>query len=63
VTRVQRRSAGRAACCASSAGRPARAAPQRGGLLDLRFDTLLLGDGVPILTGAHAALAALVRTF
>lgn len=32
-------------------------------LLDLDFDTILCGDGVPILTGAHAAVERLVATF
>jgi len=32
-------------------------------LLELDFDSLLLGDGVPILTGARAKLEALVATF
>ena len=32
-------------------------------LLDLDFDTLLCGDGAPILTGAKAAVERLVRTF
>ena len=33
------------------------------GLLDLDFDALLFGDGVPILRGAKARLAELVATF
>ena len=33
------------------------------GLLDLDFDALLFGDGVPILKGAKARLAELVATF
>jgi glyoxylase-like metal-dependent hydrolase (beta-lactamase superfamily II) len=32
-------------------------------LLDLDFDTLLVGDGVPILSGAKERLRALVDTF
>ena len=32
-------------------------------LLDLDFDVLLVGDGVPILSGAKARLAELVATF
>jgi glyoxylase-like metal-dependent hydrolase (beta-lactamase superfamily II) len=32
-------------------------------LLDCDFDTLLVGDGEPILTGAHARLAELVAGF
>jgi len=32
-------------------------------LASVDFDSLLLGDGVPILSGAKAALAALVETF
>jgi len=32
-------------------------------LLDLDFDTLLVGDGEPILSGAHAAVERLVATF
>jgi glyoxylase-like metal-dependent hydrolase (beta-lactamase superfamily II) len=32
-------------------------------LLALEFDTLLVGDGVPILTGAHERVAELVATF
>ncbi|HEY8513890.1 MAG TPA: MBL fold metallo-hydrolase [Candidatus Binatia bacterium] len=32
-------------------------------LLALDFDTLLVGDGTPILTGAHERLAELVATF
>jgi glyoxylase-like metal-dependent hydrolase (beta-lactamase superfamily II) len=30
---------------------------------DLDFDALLVGDGAPILSGGHAALANLVKTF
>jgi glyoxylase-like metal-dependent hydrolase (beta-lactamase superfamily II) len=33
------------------------------GLLSLDFDTLLVGDGVPLLSGAHAAVERLVATF
>ena len=33
------------------------------GLLDLDFDTLLVGDGEPILDGAKERLEELVRTF
>ena len=33
------------------------------GLLDLHFDVLLFGDGVPILHDAHARLRELVATF
>ena len=32
-------------------------------LLELDFDTLLVGDGVPILEGAHEQLHALVAGF
>jgi glyoxylase-like metal-dependent hydrolase (beta-lactamase superfamily II) len=32
-------------------------------LLDLDFDTLLVGDGAPILTGAHESLRALVESW
>jgi hypothetical protein len=32
-------------------------------LLDLDFDTLLVGDGVPIIEGAKERLQALVQTF
>ncbi|MFN8644513.1 MAG: MBL fold metallo-hydrolase [Candidatus Binatia bacterium] len=32
-------------------------------LLDLDFETLLVGDGAPLLSGARAELAALVATF
>jgi glyoxylase-like metal-dependent hydrolase (beta-lactamase superfamily II) len=32
-------------------------------LLELDFDTLLVGDGVPVLTGARLALQRLVATF
>jgi hypothetical protein len=32
-------------------------------LLELDFDTLLFGDGTPILTGARGRLAELVKTF
>jgi hypothetical protein len=32
-------------------------------LLDLDFDTLLVGDGTPILTGAKAQLNELVADF
>ena len=33
------------------------------GLLDLDFDILLVGDGVPILSGAKDRLRELVKTF
>ena len=33
------------------------------GLLQLDFDVLLFGDGVPILADARARLAELVETF
>jgi glyoxylase-like metal-dependent hydrolase (beta-lactamase superfamily II) len=42
---------------------PARLRQSVRNLLELDFDTLLFGDGVPILTGARAKLEALVQTF
>ena len=42
---------------------PARLRTSVTHLLELDFDTLLFGDGVPILDGAHARLEALVATF
>jgi hypothetical protein len=42
---------------------PARLRESVRNLLELDFDTLLFGDGVPILTGARARLEALVATF
>jgi glyoxylase-like metal-dependent hydrolase (beta-lactamase superfamily II) len=42
---------------------PARLRGSVRGLLDLDFDALLFGDGVPILHGAKARLAELVETF
>ena len=42
---------------------PARLRQSVRNLLELDFDTLLFGDGVPILTGAKAKLEALVQTF
>jgi glyoxylase-like metal-dependent hydrolase (beta-lactamase superfamily II) len=42
---------------------PARLRDSVRNLLELDFDTLLFGDGVPILDGAKARLAELVATF
>jgi len=42
---------------------PARLRESVRALLDLDFDALLFGDGVPILHGAKARLAELVETF
>lgn len=42
---------------------PARLRASVRGLLDLDFDTLLVGDGVSILTGAKARLRQLVERF
>jgi len=42
---------------------PARLRASVETLLALEFDTLLVGDGVPILTGAHERVAELVATF
>lgn len=42
---------------------PARLRASVESLLALDFDTLLVGDGVPILAGAHERLAELVATF
>lgn len=42
---------------------PPRLRSSVGELLALDFDTLLVGDGEPILTGAHARLRELVETF
>jgi len=42
---------------------PARLRSSVRNLLELDFDALLFGDGVPILTDAHARLEALVATF
>jgi glyoxylase-like metal-dependent hydrolase (beta-lactamase superfamily II) len=42
---------------------PARLRQSVRNLLELDFDTLLFGDGTPILTGARARLAELVATF
>lgn len=42
---------------------PARLRGSVRSLLDLDFDALLFGDGVPILDGAKARLAELVETF
>jgi len=42
---------------------PARLRASVEALLALEFDTLLFGDGVPILGGAHERLAELVATF
>ena len=42
---------------------PARLRTSVRNLLDLDFDALLFGDGVPILTDAHARLEELVATF
>ena len=42
---------------------PARLRESVRNLLELDFDALLFGDGVPILTGARAKLEALVATF
>lgn len=42
---------------------PARLRRSVVALLSLDFDTLLVGDGVPILRGAKARLAELVETF
>jgi glyoxylase-like metal-dependent hydrolase (beta-lactamase superfamily II) len=42
---------------------PARLRHSVRNLLELDFDTLLFGDGTPILTGARARLAELVATF
>jgi glyoxylase-like metal-dependent hydrolase (beta-lactamase superfamily II) len=42
---------------------PARLRASVEALLALEFDTLLVGDGAPILGGAHERLAELVATF
>ncbi len=42
---------------------PARLRQSVRGLLDLDFDTLLMGDGTPIVGSAQAALRELVATF
>ena len=42
---------------------PARLRTSVRNLLELDFDALLFGDGVPILAGAHARLEELVATF
>jgi glyoxylase-like metal-dependent hydrolase (beta-lactamase superfamily II) len=42
---------------------PARLRASVANLLELDFDTLLFGDGVPILDGARAKLEELVATF
>jgi glyoxylase-like metal-dependent hydrolase (beta-lactamase superfamily II) len=42
---------------------PARLRQSVRNLLELDFDTLLFGDGTPILTDARARLAELVATF
>ena len=42
---------------------PARLRESVRNLLELDFDTLLFGDGVPILAGARARLESLVATF